>query len=306
MNHPSRLSKLAVFIAVTAVIVSISATVLSLRPRVAGGRDSSSPVLDRVLARGEIRVGYLIQPPYLTKSAATGEVGGIFSDVMNEAGDRLGLDIVWSEEVNLGTISAGLDAGRYDMIAFPLWRSASRAKQMSFSTPLYFSLIGTYVRVDDPRFESGLGSINRPEIRIAAVDGELAAAIAREDFPKATVVALPNIADYSQLLLEVASNKADVTFFNQVVAGRFIRNNPGTVRELPSEPIRVFAECFILPLNDPVFASMINATVQELLENGYLHEAFRSNGENPGDYYFPDLPYRTEEAAPGGIRPATE
>jgi ABC-type amino acid transport substrate-binding protein len=85
----------------------------------------------RVKASDEIRVGYFIEPPYLVKESATGQLSGIFYDVIEELGKRLGVRIVWVEEASLSTLSAGLDAGRYDMIAFPLWRSAGSRRRAS-------------------------------------------------------------------------------------------------------------------------------------------------------------------------------
>ena len=247
----------------------------------------------RVMERSELRVGYLVLPPYLNKDASSGKLSGIFYDVTEELGKRLELRVVWVEEANLATLSAGIDSGRYDLIAFPLWRSAARAKNVAFSTPLFYSLVGTYVREGDTRFDMGLDKLNDPSITVSAIDGELAATIAATDFPKARINSLPNLSDYSQLLLEVATGKADVTFFNRVVARRYIRNNPGKVREVPlGRPVRVFAECLILPIGDVKLQHMINASLLEMIENGAIERIFAQHGEDPKDYFFPITPYR--------------
>ncbi len=259
---------------------------------------SSSRVYSRAIQRGELRVGYLILPPYLMKSTATGQLSGIFYDVVEEMGTRLGLKVRWVEEVGLATLSEGLDAGRYDMIAFTLWRSAARAKNVAFSTPLFYSTVGVYVRAGDKRFVGKLSALNDPAVTVAGIDGELAADIARADFPKAKLDSLPQLSDYSQMLLDVASRKADVTFYNRVLAERFIRQNPGKIEDISGDkPIRVFAECFILPIQDYAFQSMIDATVEEMLENGQIDRIFAAHGEDPREYYRPLVPYRNPEIA---------
>lgn len=261
-----------------------------------GSSASISPVYDRVISNGTLRVAYLVLPPYLEKSTSTGELSGVFYDFMEELGKRLQLKVVWVEEANLATLSLGFENNRYDMIAFPLWRSASRAKNVAFSTPVFYSTIGVYVKQDDNRFSS-LDQLRRyPELRISTIDGELAEKIAQQDFPSHESVALPQFSDYSQMLLQVATGKADATFFNRLFANRFINKNPGSIKELSrEEPIRVFAESFILPLKAPVFKEMIDATIMEMIENGVLDGLLKKHDENPKEYYRTAIPYRTPQ-----------
>jgi ABC-type amino acid transport substrate-binding protein len=259
-------------------------------------------VFDRVLSRGELRVGYLVLPPYLRKDAATGALSGIFYDLTEEIGRRLGFKVSWVEEVSLATLPAGLETGRYDYIAFPLWRSAARAKIVGFSVPLYYTPVGIYVREADHRFDSRRDAINSPDVRIAGIDGELAFEIARSDFPEAREVALPQMSDYSQMLLEVASDKADVTFFNRVLGDRFVARNSGMLRDISGgSPIRVFAEALVLPRDDLRFKAMIDTVLMEMIDNGVIDRFFSKSQENPKEYYRPALPYRRPGTDPAGL-----
>ena len=288
-------------------VVAIAAFLLSLwnftaqrSPSLAAGTGQSSPEvsrLERLAKTNTLRVGYLIFPPYLSKDTASGKLSGIFYDVTEKLGGNLGVKVEWVEEVSLSALSLGFKANRFDMIAFPLWRSAARAKAVSFSVPLFYSTVGAYVRADDNRFDKDLSLLNSADIKVAAIDGELAEAIAKSDFPKAAVQSMQQQVDYSQLLLEVSSRKADVTFFNRVFGQRYLQKNPGSIKDLSGErPIRVFAECFILPIGDAEFNSTINAALLELIENGGVEDAFRKNGENPAEYYRTALPYRAPAA----------
>jgi ABC-type amino acid transport substrate-binding protein len=250
-------------------------------------------VFERVRRSNTLRVGYLVEPPYLNKQTRSGRLSGIYYDFTNEIGARLGLRVEWVEEVNLATLSEGLESGRYDLVAFPLWRNAIRSKSVYFSHPLLYTPVGAYVRSSDHRFDKSLGAINDPTIRVASMDGELAGEIAKESFPRAHLVSLPQMSDYNQLLLEVQSNKADVTFFTKVLGDRYIRANPDSLKEITGDqPIRVYGETLILPLGDERFKSMIDATVDELIDNGALSKIFADNGERYESYYRPALPYR--------------
>src|SRR5687767_7987158 len=91
-----------------------------------------SMAFDRVMETKVLRICYLIQPPFLLKSGATGTLSGIYFDLVETIGKRLNLKVQWVEEVNLATLSEGLDTGRYDLIGFALWRSSARAKSVFF------------------------------------------------------------------------------------------------------------------------------------------------------------------------------
>lgn len=255
---------------------------------------SSTPVYDRVIRSRELRVGYLIEPPYLMKDTASGKLSGVFYDFTEEMGRRLGLKVVWVEEANLANLAAGFEGSRYDMLAFPLWRNSSRGVSFGFSAPLYYTPVGIYVRADDARFDRNLRSIDDSSVNIAGIDGELAFDIARSDFPRASRISLPQYSDYSQMLLDIAARKADVTFFDRVLADRFIARNPGKIKEISGgRPIRLYADCFLLPASDFRFQGMINASIEDLVENRVLDGLFSKYGETPEQYYRVAIPYRS-------------
>ena len=280
-------------------IVAVVALALSLAANIGKTEKTSSATASpdihaRVVASSELRVGYLVYPPYLAKDSSSSKLSGVFFDLTEQLGRNLGLKVTWVEEVNLANLATGFSSQRYDMIAFPLWRSASRAKAVAFSVPLFYSVIGAYVRKDDARFDGNLSLLNAPSVTVAAIDGELAADIAKSSFPAARIDSKPQLASYEQLLLEVDAKKADVTFFNRLFANRFIAKNPGKIKDVsaPDVPIRVLAETFILPPDSPRFNAMIDNALIELLENGGLESALEKNGENPSDYFRRSLPFR--------------
>jgi polar amino acid transport system substrate-binding protein len=261
--------------------------------RLASSSNTGTTAYDRVMERGTLRVGYIVTSPYIFKDSAKGTLSGPFYDLTEELGKSLSLKVEWVEEVNLTNMSTGLETGRYDMVATPLWRNGARARAVGFSIPLFYSTVGAYVRADDNRFDGRLDKLNAPDIHIAAIDGEMSGEIAKTDFPKALVDAKPALTDYSQILLEVASGKADVTFYDQLLADRYLTQNPGTLRKLSGDPIRIFADCFILPKDEYAFNEMINASLTELVENGALDRALVKAGEDPTQYYRRAHPFRS-------------
>ena len=53
---------------------------------------------------------------------------------------------------------------------------------------------------------------------------------------------MPEMTDIAQLLLTVATGKADVTFAELTIADHYMHSNPNAVENInPDKPIRVFA-----------------------------------------------------------------
>lgn len=69
----------------------------------------------------------------------TGEFTGIFHDITETLGERLGLEIVWAEEVGWDGIYAGLEHGRFDAVCSGIWPFAPKAREADFSNPLFLA-----------------------------------------------------------------------------------------------------------------------------------------------------------------------
>lgn len=274
------------------LVVAIALVVSFIGAKIFAGETIKKQDLSAtVLERGEIRAGYVVYPPGMIKDPNTGELSGIFHDALEEAGKNLGLKINWVEEVGWGTMIEGLTAGRYDMIGSPVWPNSSRAKNVDFTIPLNYSAVGIYTRSGDNRFFD-IKKINNSDVTIATIDGEMSSFIARANFPNAKVISLPQDAQVSQLLLNVTTKKADVTFVEAAIAEEFLANNPGSVQNIvPRDPIRSFGNTMLLPKNQDGFESMINSALEELFNSGTVDVLIDKYEKYPGSFYRAAKPY---------------
>ena len=262
----------------------------------------SASAYDRVIDSGVIRVGYVPYPPGLIKDPNTGNLSGIFYDALEEAGAALGLEVDWVEEVGWGTMIEGLKTRRYDVIGSPVWANSTRARQVDFTVPLFYSGIGVYVRSDDDRFDNDLTTVNEPSIRIATTDGEMSQIIAQQQFPLATQNSLPQLTDNSQLLLDVTEGKADLTFVEAYIANLFLRNNSGSLKNLVAdEPIRVFPNTMVVDKGEVALVRMLDVALQEQLNSGAVSQRLARYGNSDDfipvalpDFYPVALPYNTD------------
>jgi len=221
-----------------------------------------------------ITLGYIIYPPTMIKDAQTGNLSGISYDIVNAVVEKLGREVEWTEEVGWGTALEGLNTNRYDLLGTQMWPNEAREKVAEFSIAPMDSVLYPYVRADDKRFDNDLSSINSSDVRISAVDGELAVFIASEDYPEAELKTLPQLASYAEMFLNIVQNKADVSFTEPASANDFLKNNPGTLKQLNVEAVRSFGNSFAFAKNDPLLPAW-NQAITELIAEGTILEILR-------------------------------
>jgi polar amino acid transport system substrate-binding protein len=246
----------------------------------------------RIKRDGLIRAGYVSNPPSCAVDPNTGKVGGIFVDAMEEIASNAGLKIKWVEEVGFGSMIEGLNVGRYDMVPCAIWPTSARAKYAAFSHPLFYSGVGAYVRAGDHRFDHDLEALNNPSIKIATIDGEMAAAIASSDFPKAQQVALPQLSDISTMLLNVKDGKADATFVEKYFAEEFLKNNPGSIKRVGDKLVRVFPDTVLVKLGDEELLGFLNTAIEGIDNQGVIRRLLKKYEPSPGTYLPLTPPYQ--------------
>lgn len=227
---------------------------------------------DQIQASGTIRCAYAIYNPGCIKDPNSGKLSGIGVDSIYKVAESLGLKVEFTEEVGWGTMIEGLNTGRYDLVATPVWNTADRAKACDFAKELYYSPVYAYVRAQDKRFDGkNLEILNSPEFKLASIDGATAEIIAQEDFPKIKRVSLPQLSDFSQLLLTVSTGKADVTFTEPFDADRFLKNHPGSIKRVGKQ-IRTFPNCWLIRKGQTELKNALDKGIQKLQDSGELNK----------------------------------
>lgn len=254
--------------------------------------EKSETVYSEVTKSGKIRVGYISYPPSFIKDPNTGEFSGIFNDVLEEVAKKLSLELDYVEELGWGTMIESINSGRIDLIATGIWPTTERGKHVDFVNPLYFSAVKAYVRIDDNRFDGDLSKINDSNIKISLIDGEMTSVIANMDYPKANQLSLTQMNDLSQVLLNVATKKADVTFAEPAVALEYMSKNPNSIKEVENVlPVRIFPNAMIVGKGEVEFLSTLNISINELINNGFVDKIIEKYEKYPDSFQRLSLPF---------------
>lgn len=256
-------------------------------------QNGNQPAYARLIEDKTLRVGYISYPPSFIKDANSGKYSGIFYDVLQKVGENMEIKVDYVEEVSWGSMVEAVNSGRVDLVCTGIWPTSTRGKLADFTNPIYFSPVKAYVKAGNNNFDGKLDAINTEKVKISAIDGEMTSIIARFDFPKAKLVSLSQSSDVSQVLLDVVSGKADITFVEPVIANEFLANNPNTIKEVQNvAPLRVFPNVLMVAKGESKLLSALNVAIEELANNGFVDKAINKYEKYPNSFFKRQLPYR--------------
>jgi polar amino acid transport system substrate-binding protein len=280
---------IALFLVITATVSCTKTTGAVANP----APPKKESVYERVARTKTLRASYFTYAPALMRDSNTGKMTGTFVETLEQAAENLGWKVVWTEEVGWGSQIEGLLRDRYDIVGSPVWANPTRASLTTLSKPVFYSGIGIYVRRGDKRFVRNRALINDPKVRIATIDGETADLIARKRFPRARRVSLTQLADISEMLLQVQSGKADVAFAEPYFAAAFLAANPGSITNIAADaPLTTLGNCYMMRAGEPQLKQALDVAIEELQNSGFVDEVLSRYEKEPNQFYRVAQPYR--------------
>jgi polar amino acid transport system substrate-binding protein len=259
-----------------------------------GAAAAADVAYGRVMNSNTLRVAYISYPPSFVKDANTGKYSGPMYDALQDIARRMDLKVEYVEETGWGTMIEAVRSGRVDLVCTGLWPNATRGKLVDFTDAVYFSPIQAYVRAGNHEFDGNLEAINDAAVSIATIDGEMTSIIAAADFPHAKADAHPQSTDIAQMLMEIGTGKARVTFVEPAVANGFLKANPGMVEPVARvNAVRVFPNVFMVAKGEGKLLSMLNTALSEAANTGAIDRIVRQYEVVPGLFYRRQLPFRS-------------
>jgi len=279
------------------VIAGIIVLISALPTQKAHAADKKETVYERVIRTRTIRCGYNSYEPVIMRDPNTGAMSGIFPDYLDAVAKATGLKIEWTEEVGWGDVPVALQTGKIDAMCAGMWANAKDGAQVAFTLPVFYNAVEAYARADDTRFDSDLSLINAPGITISSIDGGVTYDIAVENFPQAKSLLVSNLQSDVDLLMNVATGKADITFTNHGPASGFMKSNPGKIKRVaPDKPLRVFGVTLAVEIHEQELLTLLNTATNQLLNSGVIDKILtKYEKDYPGAFTRVAKPYEIQK-----------
>lgn len=236
-------------------------------------------IYQRIVGEGKIRCGYSLWQPLLFVDPNTGEIKGIFHDLMEEAGRRLDLKIEWAEELGWGTVVESVRTGRVDMACAGYWLHPARIKVVSYNEPQIYTPLFAWGRTDDPRSYKSLDDFNDESLTIVQIDGGSSGQIIARYLPKVGQLNLPENATNGDMIASVLTGKADFMIDDVTSFEAYNHENPGKLRLLYQEkPFATFPATMLLPPEEPRLKEMLDGVLRLIELDGTLDTILQRYG----------------------------
>jgi polar amino acid transport system substrate-binding protein len=265
---------------ISLVVLILASGLLACTPAHPGGSGaapaaSTSPesVLDRVRKDKTLRIGFSGYPPFLFVDPNTNLPSGGFSVELIQAILKEwdpSIKIEW-RETNWTTVRTDLIAKKFDLIVEPVFRTIPRAAIVDFSRPFAsFGYAIGVVQAGDTRFKS-IEDINRPNVRIAVVQGLTSHEYAMRHLPKATNLKVVPGGQADAALNEVLLRRVDIALSDSTVIDQFLKAHPGVLKVVFDNPPPAHVTASMMfRQGDYKFASFLNTALDYLDGSGEL------------------------------------
>jgi ABC-type amino acid transport substrate-binding protein len=260
-----------------ATVVSLTTTVL-LVGSIQGAR---AQIMDRILSEKQIKVGYIPSPPGTIKDPATGEVKGYYVDGLQYIFRTIGVEPILIE-TTWATFAAGLQSGQFDMSIAGTFATVQRAAAVEFTKPISYLGYSAIVKKGDERFKQ-LSDFNKEGIKIAVVQGGAGQEFVKENFPKATIVALAT-GNLTAPFVEVAAGRADIGIEDAWQARRFAAMQPGVTNLFEANPYNVLPIAWTVKRGSQDLLNFLNTSIDFMLLTGRWERLSQPYGMT-GRYY---------------------
>ncbi|MBW8190125.1 transporter substrate-binding domain-containing protein [Neiella marina] len=239
---------------------------------------AASPVLDRVLDRGVVKVAMTGDQPPFNMISRSGRFIGYDVDLAQSLANAMNveLEIV---KVPFPELISAIEAGRADMIISGMSITSLRSKSVSFVEPYMMagkSLVSTEERMMQLEQDGGF---NRLGIKVAALSNSTSKTMVQLNMPKAEVVGISN---YEEGLKLIRERKVDALFADMAMCKLAVLRNPSDNFVTLKKPLSMEPVAVAVPHGDLHFFNLVRNFMVSYDRVGLpdrLHAKWFENGE---------------------------
>jgi polar amino acid transport system substrate-binding protein len=229
---------------------------------------SASPVVDRILSSGELRVGMSGDMPPLNMTTKEGKVIGLDADLAALVAEAMGVKLNVQKMAFSGLLPA-LEAGRIDMIISNMTMTPERNLKVAFVGPYFTSGKGLLTKRSTLAEVKKMEDLNNPAFTFVVLKGSTSEAVTKAGAPKAKLIAVAGENEGVQMVLD---GKADGMLADFPICAVAVYRYPGSGLVSVVAPITYEPIGFGVPKGDPLLVNLLQNLLNGLEKAGYMKE----------------------------------
>ncbi|MDZ4382678.1 MAG: transporter substrate-binding domain-containing protein [Parvibaculum sp.] len=235
----------------------------------AGARWEGSPTLDRIAARGEVRVGLTGDYKPFSWEEPQGHFEGLDVDLAEALAADLDARLV-IVRTSWPTLMEDLKAGKYDIGMGGISVTEERKEQALFSAPLLTDGKAPIARCEDKARFATLEEIDREGVTLIVNPGGTNEKFARANIRKARLVLHK---DNATIFEEIAAGRADVMITDAIETRIVAREHPELCAINPDKPFTRAEKAYLLP-QDKAWKARVDEWLAAMEASGEKRKIF--------------------------------
>ena len=231
--------------------------------------------LQQIIDRGEMRVGYLVWAPCVVRDDSTGELSGIYPELIQELARDLDVNVAWNE-INLQNFEDALQNGDIDFCAGPTFMTIPRAAAVAFTQPVTYVGNSGVVRTNDDFRPATIADLIASGRKVAVQKGQAMEEYFRQNHPEVDLLVIDSGGDLNGPLTAVAEGKADIGLANMVTVTNFAAEHPElTAVFTGSDQVEILPVAWSAPHDDDRLLRFLDSAITCFKSTGRLEQAQR-------------------------------
>jgi ABC-type amino acid transport substrate-binding protein len=229
---------------------------------------SPSPVIDRVVSRGELRVGISGDMPPMNMTTKDDKIIGMDVDLAAMVAEAMGVRLNLQRLDFNGLLSA-LESGSIDMIISNMTMTPDRNLKAAFVGPYFISGKAFLTKRSSIAQAKGLPDVNSPQYTFVALKGSTSEAVIGKGAPQARLLTAGTQNDAVQMVID---GRADAMIADFPICAVAVLRNPqaglvSVVAPITYEPIGI-----AVPKGDPHLLNWLGNFLHSLEKAGYMKD----------------------------------
>ncbi|MBC7291878.1 MAG: amino acid ABC transporter substrate-binding protein [Actinotalea sp.] len=254
----------AVLTAAAFVLSGCTAADDAAAPAPTTGEEATDTSWTDVEEAGELVVGTEgTYRPFSFHAEGSGDLVGYDVEVIEAVAEELGIDVQF-QETQWDAMFAGLDAGRFDLIANQVSITPERQEAYTFTEPYTVSNGVVVARVDDDSIDS-----------FASLDGKVTAQSLTSNWrtlAEESGAQIEAVEGWAQAVALVEQRRVDATINDKLTFLDYAQNNDASGLKVAAETEEQSFSAFALVQGKEELAARIDEALATLAENGTLAE----------------------------------